>query len=143
MTRPQLSSLAAGAVIALSPLAATGAALASPARPATPHVTIIDCTGHAVVAPRTYVLACGDGNTALTRLHWSGWGGRIASATATEELNLCVPDCVAGKVVRFPVSVVARRRREGRYQEVVVTAGAQRPKGVPRVERWYPIKPGQ
>jgi hypothetical protein len=140
MTRSQLTSLAAGAVIALSPFAAAGAALA--AAPAHP-ITIVDCTGHPVVAPREYVLACGDGNTALMRVHWSHWGGRTATATATEELNLCVPDCVDGKLARFPVTVVAEGVRDHRYQEVVVTAGARRPSGVHRVERWYPIKPGQ
>jgi hypothetical protein len=141
MTRSQLTSFAAAAAVALSPLAAAGAAHAatSPAR----DVAIVDCTGHTVVAPREYVLACGDGNTALTRLHWSHWGERTASATATEELNLCIPDCVDGKLARFPVTVVAEGIRDHRYQEVVVTAGARRPRGVHRVERWYPIKPGQ
>jgi hypothetical protein len=141
MTRSQLTSLAAGAAIALSPLAAAGPALAA-AAPAH-QLTIVNCTGHTVVAPRDYVLACGDGNTALTRLHWSHWGRPTATATATEELNLCVPDCVDGKLTRFPVTVVAERIREHRYQEVVVTAGRTRPRGVHRVERWYPIQPGQ
>ncbi len=141
MTRSQLTSLAVGAVIALSPFAAAGTALAT-AGPAHP-IAIVDCTGHTVVAPRDYVLACGDGNTALTRLRWSHWGGRTATATATEELNLCVPDCVEGKLARFPVTVVAQRMRDHRYGEIVVTAGPRRPRGVHRVERWYPIKPGQ
>jgi len=141
MTRSQLTTLAAGAAIALSPLAADGTALAA-AAPA-PRITIVNCAGHKVVAPREYVLACGDGDTALTRLHWSNWGAPTATATATEELNLCVPDCVEGKLARFAVTVAAERLREHRYTEVVVTARAGRPSGVHRVERWYPIKPGQ
>jgi hypothetical protein len=138
MNRHTLTSLVAGTAIALSPLAAAGVA-----RAAAPRATIVDCTGHSVVTPHEYVLACGDGNTALTHLRWTGWGARTATATATEELNLCVPDCVDGKLARFPVTVVAERLRDRRYREVVVTAGAGRPKGVARVQRWYPIKPGQ
>jgi hypothetical protein len=145
MNRPTITSLVAGTAIALSPLAAAAAAQAAAGSPqaAAPRTTIVDCTGHKVVAPREYVLACGDGNTALTHLRWSDWGARTASATATEELNLCVPDCVDGKLARFAVTVVAERLRDHRYQEVVVTASAGRPKSVTRVQRWYPIKPGQ
>ncbi|HTU29269.1 MAG TPA: hypothetical protein VMF07_07805 [Solirubrobacteraceae bacterium] len=143
MIRSQLTSLAAGAAVALSPLAAAAAAVAAPAAVPAHHVTIVDCTGHRVIAPRTYVLACGDGNTTLTRLRWSHWGETTATAAATEELNLCIPDCVDGRVARFPVTVTAERLRDHRYHEVVVTAGPRRPKGVHHIERWYPIKPGQ
>lgn len=141
MIRSHLSSLAAGAVFAVSPLA--GAGLAQAAHQRASRARIVDCTGHQVVAPRSYVLACGDGNTALVRLHWTHWGGRRATATGTEELNLCVPDCADGRLARFPVRVIAERLRGGRYRELVVRAGARRPRGVRRVERWYPIRPGQ
>jgi hypothetical protein len=145
MNRPHPTSLAAGAVIALTPLAPAGAALAatSPSRTTARSTTIVDCTGHAVFAPRDYVLACGDGDTALTRLRWRDWGEERATATATAELNLCSPDCVEGKVARFPVTVDAERLRGGHYRELVVHAGSGRPKGVHAIERWYPIRPGQ
>jgi hypothetical protein len=70
------------------------------------RTVVLDCQGHAVARPRTYVLACGDGNNFLAGLSWKNWGPGLASATGAEEVNDCTPYCAAGHFHRYPVDVV-------------------------------------
>ena len=69
-------------------------------------VKITDCN-KAGTRPKQVTLTCGDGNTALTGLRWSSFGGASASAAGTFETNTCAPNCAEGKVVRYPVSAKA------------------------------------
>jgi hypothetical protein len=86
-------------------LAVLGASFAVGASAASP-VKITNCV-KASSRPKTLTLACGDGNTVLSGLRWSSFGGKSARASGTLQMNTCSPNCAAGKVVRYPVSVSA------------------------------------
>jgi hypothetical protein len=73
-------------------------------------VKITNCV-KASIRPKTLTLTCGDGNTVLSHLRWSSFGGPSARANGTFEMNTCTPNCAQGKVVRYPVSVKARAQR--------------------------------
>jgi hypothetical protein len=74
-------------------------------------VKITNCV-KASARPKSLTLACGDGNTVLSGLRWSSFGGPSAQARGTLETNTCEPNCAAGKVVRYPVAVGATKVRK-------------------------------
>ncbi|MDJ0382350.1 hypothetical protein [Streptomyces sp. G-G2] len=92
---------------AAAALAAATAPAAAQARrvPERDPVLVVDCFAQAQVRPEEYLLACGDGNNKLVRLHWDSWSTRTATATGTDLANDCVPYCAAGRFHRYPVSV--------------------------------------
>lgn len=92
-------------------LAAGLPALAS-ARPAAPRGdVIVNCLGRPQVRPRSYVLACADGNDYLNGLRWVSWSGGAGFARGTEHVNNCVPDCAQGHFHAYPVLVTVWRAR--------------------------------
>lgn len=104
---PQASA-AAGSSTASTPQA--GAATGGSATSAAPgsadgqSLVLATCRGKAVVKPTTYVLECFDAINTLTDLRWTTWG-QTATATGTEELNACVPDCAPSQASDYPVSI--------------------------------------
>lgn len=74
------------------------------------RIVLVDCAGHGLVRPRTFVLACADGNDYLARLRWARWGA-TSRGRGNDWVNSCVPDCVQGKFHRYPVRVRAWRAR--------------------------------
>lgn len=88
------------------------------------------CVSGTAVAPKTYILACGDGNTGLERLHWRHWGTATATATGRGFVNTCTPSCAAGKPATYAVIVTASRLSKGAYGRLVVKATGRRPKGI-------------
>lgn len=77
------------------------------ARAAVPPV-VFDCT-QSQVRPRSFILACADGNNYLTMLSWSAWSSAFASGTGTQMINDCVPDCAVGQFHSYPVDFVLWR----------------------------------
>jgi hypothetical protein len=104
--------LLAGVLSLSAGLVATAAAAASGTAAATP-IKITNCTT-AAVRPRQIVLACGDGNTALSSLRWSRFGGSTASARGTLEYNDCMPNCAAGHIHRYAITIKAFNLRSCR-----------------------------
>jgi hypothetical protein len=105
----------AAAVFAITGLAITGLTLSGSAQAATAHpaaapaarTVVFDCPGqHAMVRPKSFVLACADGNSALEKLAWSTWAPGLASAKGTLVQNDCTPYCAAGHFHRYPALVV-------------------------------------
>ncbi|WP_405922237.1 hypothetical protein [Streptomyces sp. NBC_00122] len=80
-----------------------GAAPAPTPKPGT--VVVADCFDQAQVRPEEYLLACGDGNNRLVELRWDTWGQRTATATGTDMVNDCSPNCAAGRFHPYPVTV--------------------------------------
>lgn len=98
------AALAAGTV----PASAQGRAVSAASDPSDP-VVVVTCASEPQVRPREYVLACGDGNNQLVRLHWDAWGPKHATATGTDMVNDCKPYCAAGRFHAYPVKVTLSR----------------------------------
>jgi hypothetical protein len=97
------------AALAVTGLILSGPAQAAPARPAAsaPPAVVFDCPGqHALLRPRSFVLACADGNAYLAKLAWTSWTPGLASAKGTMVLNDCTPYCAAGHFHSYPAVVV-------------------------------------
>jgi len=80
------------------------------------YIAAQGCSGHSY-KPTSVVLACADGNLSASKLKYSSYGTREASATGTIRMNTCTPNCAAGKFksqsgsVRFSAVV---RCKDGR-----------------------------
>lgn len=111
--------------------------LAVPASAATSVPTVpTDCV-HQRVRPARIVIACADGNFALTRLSWTSWTRRHAVATGTAVINLCDPTCAGGRFASFPVNVELRRPRrcpngDLQFHRALLTYRGRRPPGARR-----------
>lgn len=53
--------------------------------------------------PRSILIACGDGNARVKRLHWSVWTDRKAHGSGVWQQNNCKPDCADGHFINYPV----------------------------------------
>ncbi|MFB8180745.1 hypothetical protein ACFC8N_32835 [Streptomyces sp. NPDC055966] len=73
------------------------------ARPGQP--VLVDCFFHRNVRPNDFILACGDGNSRLTGLHWTQWGPDGAKAVGVNMVNDCKPYCAAGTFRAYPVVI--------------------------------------
>lgn len=80
--------------------ALTTSAHASPA-----SVVILACSGKAELRPSTFTIACGDGNSYLTKLKWTAWGASAAAASGIYTANNCDPYCAAGRFVSSKAAV--------------------------------------
>lgn len=78
----------------------------APKRTAGPRLVVVDCAGASVVEPRTFQLACADGNDNLSKLNWSAWSAGFATATGIQTMNDCTPTCANGKFRGYPVRVI-------------------------------------
>ena len=67
-------------------------------------LVLVGCEGNPVVKPTTYRLGCFNAINTVTDLQWTTWG-QTATATGTEELNACVPDCAPSQTFSYPVSI--------------------------------------
>ncbi|KND28943.1 hypothetical protein [Streptomyces acidiscabies] len=128
---PRYMKRTALALCAMASLAAAGTA--------TPHhhsrTVLLDCAGHPQTRPADYILACGDGNSRLTSLHWSRWTSAEAEAEGLNAVNDCVPYCAAGKFHSYPVRVRLDAPSTGKvrhYTRVTLTFTADRPDKAPQ-----------
>lgn len=83
---------------------AAGRPAGGPAKPSTIE-KVVNCTHHAVVEPKNFVITCADANEALSGLHWTVWKTGVAEATGTYTMNDCTPNCAAGKFLHFAARV--------------------------------------
>jgi hypothetical protein len=92
--------------------------------------------------PKTVTLTCGDGNTVLKGLTWSSYGGARAKAKGTFTINLCEPNCAAGKAASFPVTVTASDPRNCKggllrvYNKLTLLFPGRTPKSPGGLSRW-------
>jgi hypothetical protein len=103
-------------------------------------VKITNCV-KASAHPKSLTLTCGDGNTVLSGLRWSSFGGPSAQARGTFETNTCEPNCAAGKVVRYPVAVSATAIRKCKaglrvYDKVTLRFTGSAPKSSKGLKHW-------
>jgi len=107
---------------------------------ATSTIKITNCTS-ASSRPKTVTLTCGDGNTALTGLRWSSFGGASALAAGTLATNTCTPNCASGKIVRYPVAVRADGTRTCKaglrvYNKVTLRFTRRAPSSAGSLKHW-------
>jgi hypothetical protein len=101
----------AGPVVAALPTAQAAQPAAQAARAAVQHrVVLVNCLGHAVVRPKSVVLACADGADFLNHLTWAFWNSQ-ANGAGKDNINSCNPSCVAGHFHSYPVRVQLWRVR--------------------------------
>lgn len=117
-------------------MVAAGAMVASGAG----TIKITNCN-KASSRPKQVTLTCGDGNTVLSGLRWSSFGGANAGAAGTFETNTCTPNCASGKVVRYPVSVKAYDTRSCKqglkvYNKLTLKFTARKPSSAGNLTRW-------
>ena len=128
-----LTLVAAG--LTITGLTLSGPAQAAPVRtaPVPARIVVFDCPGqHAMIRPKSFVLACADGNSAFGKLTWSAWGPGLASAQGTLVQNDCTPYCAAGHFHRYPALVVlwgskAVGSGEHAYTKLTLILPGQRP----------------
>jgi hypothetical protein len=65
----------------------------------------VDCLSKPQTRPQAFILACGDGNSRLSSLHWASWNGMSATAMGINLVNDCKPYCAAGTFRSYPVVV--------------------------------------
>jgi hypothetical protein len=102
-----LTLAAAGLAVAGLTLSGPARAATAPPAPVPARTVVFDCPGqHALVRPKTFILACADGNALFVKLAWTSWTPGLASAKGTLVLNDCTPFCAAGHFHRYPAVVV-------------------------------------
>jgi hypothetical protein len=90
---------------------------------------------HSQLRPTSIVITCADANTDLTHLRWTTFGGATATGSGDYAYNDCTPDCAAGRVHAYAVSVVLsdpKRCPDGHRDYQLATASwssSARPKG--------------
>ena len=107
--RLQLAVIGVAAIAAIAVAGGASVAAAQSGSRAVAAPVVINCSGHAVTKPKTYVLSCADGNSYLKRLHWASWGGSAAFASGTSVFNDCTPSCVNGHFHSFTALVALWR----------------------------------
>jgi hypothetical protein len=130
-------------------LALGGSAQATPAHPGSVSArdVVFDCPGqHAQVRPKSFVLACADGNSAVSQLTWTTWTSGLASAKGTLVQNDCTPYCAAGHFHRYPALVVlwgskAVRPGEHAYPKLTMILTGPRPRYYDTVHRTWVSAP--
>ncbi|MET7455732.1 hypothetical protein ABZT03_28345 [Streptomyces sp. NPDC005574] len=143
------TALALGAAALLAAAAQPAASSVTPASaPAVrqvPRTVLVDCLWHPEVRPTEFILACGDGNSRLSSLHWRRWNSERAVATGINSVNDCKPYCAAGRFHDYPVVVRLDRSqpwkkhpRLGHYTRITLVYTDTRPEGFPPVVT-YPL----
>lgn len=79
--------------------------------PTDPRVYIPDKCQEPKYRPRSIIVTCADAGVSLIRLRWSRWRTRVASARGLARINLCDPNCAAGPIRRYRVTVTLSRPR--------------------------------
>ena len=115
---------------------------AAPPRTISPAAStvIFNCDGTASREPRDLSLACADDSNVLARLRWGAWGTATATAAGVAEVDLCEPNCAAGKIETDPVTVAASGLAlvgtRAAYRTLTVQYLARVPAGLARTERY-------
>ncbi|MFE1295929.1 hypothetical protein [Streptomyces sp. NPDC058731] len=110
-----------------------------------PRPVLVDCLWHPEVRPADFILACGDGNSRLSSLHWKRWDAKAAVGKGINAVNDCKPYCAAGRFHSYAVTVRLdeprpwkKHPRTQHYTRMTLTYTDGRPSGFPRVVT-YPL----
>ncbi len=127
MFRP-LPALVAAATIAAVAIPATAAS----AQNDNLRVYVSNCETQ-VYKPKMITLTCADAGIVVKSIKYSSYGAKTAAATGTAYVNLCEPNCAAGKTKKFPVklafSKVTQCGDSFQFRKVQMTYTGAKPKG--------------
>ena len=133
-----ITTPAAVASASTSPAASTPATTPA-ASPSTSLIAVTVCTfpadGCTLAGASQYmeirpnqITNSGDGSGYVKNLVWSNWGGSQATATGTEEVDDCNPNCAQGTFTGYPATVtVAGLKPYGTGLEAYSTIVIQAP----------------
>lgn len=120
-------------------LAAAVVPASASTKPKSPDTVVVDCFSDPQARPRTFLIACGDGNSILTALRWSAWKPTFATGRGLNVLNDCRPYCAAGKFHSYPVAVRLDRPKQWQkhpgkqhYTEMHLVYTGHKPPQMPR-----------
>jgi hypothetical protein len=98
LTPQKLCALATVWLATLLSCLFVGQAVAATTGTKVPRVSDAEGCGFApAVRPTRFVLACATGNDQLVDIHWSEWGGAIATGTGEHSYNSGKPDCASSR----------------------------------------------
>lgn len=94
-----------------------------------------DCSGPqptAAVAqrdPSSIIVTCADDGWSFENLEWATWAPTSATGAGIMRVNLCTPDCAAGKIAYYPADVTLSRVADTVAGRVFTQATASFPDG--------------
>lgn len=117
---------------------ATAAAVAIPATAASAQNTklrvfVSNCETQ-VYKPKSITAFCADAGVIINKVKYSSYGAKTATGTGVAAVNLCEPNCAAGKTknfkVRFTLSKVTQCGDSYQFRRLKFTyTGKSKPKG--------------
>jgi len=125
---------------------ATAAAVALPASTASAQndnlrVFVSNCEKQ-VYKPKTITAFCADAGVIINKVKYSTYGSKIARGTGVAAVNLCEPNCAAGKTqnfkVRFTLSTVRQCGDSYQFRQLRFTYVGEKPKGKRTLSTSYP-----
>jgi hypothetical protein len=122
------------AVLTLAALAAVAVpASATAAQNTKLHVFVSNCEKQ-VYKPKSITAFCADAGVIINKVKYSSYGAKQATGTGVAAVNLCEPNCAAGKTknfkVRFKLSRVTQCGDSYQFRRLKFTyTGKDKPKG--------------
>jgi hypothetical protein len=90
------------ALLALATLAAVALPATASAKNDNLRVFVSNCEKQ-VYKPKTITVFCADGGVVINKIKYTDYTSKIARGQGTATVNLCEPDCAAGKTQTFDV----------------------------------------
>src|SRR3954451_23763553 len=86
-----------------------------------------------VYKPKSITVFCADAGVIITKVKYASYGAKTATGTGTAAVNLCEPNCAAGKTknfrVRFTLSKVTQCGDSYQFRKIRITYTGAKPKG--------------
>lgn len=127
MRKPLSAVLAVAAVAAVAVPASTASAQNDNLR-----VFVSNCEKQ-VYKPKTITAFCADAGVIINKVKYSSYGSKTAKGTGVAAVNLCEPNCAAGKTknfkVRFTLSRVTQCGDSYQFRKLHFTYTGAKPKG--------------
>ena len=121
------------ALTTVAALAAVGfVAAPASAQDTTPRIFVSNCEKQ-VYKPKTITVFCADAGVVINKITYSNYGTKTARGTGTAAVNLCEPNCAAGKTqnfqVRFRLSKPTQCGDASQFRRLRVTYVGAKPPG--------------
>jgi len=136
MVRPLTALTAAVAVAAVAIPASTASAQNTNLR-----VFVSNCKKQ-VYKPKTITVFCADSGVVIEKIKHTSYGAKTATGTGTANVNLCEPDCAAGKTknfkVKFALSQVKQCGDSYQFRKLRMSYVGAKPKGDRTINQTFP-----